>query len=293
MLLHCSAGSGAQWRVLAGQLAGQFQVLAPDLAGYGASPARAHGDFDTLTGHALALVRLLDRAPGPVHLVGHSFGGAVALRLALLLGDRLRSLTLIEPVAFHMLRGGAGEDAAALEAVRTVARSMARATRDGQGAARAMHRFVDFWNGEGTWDAMEAGQRAALAAQAPQVVADFDAIEAEPTRRAALRSITAPTLVLQGGRSPAPALLAARRVAQAIPGAQRVRLRDAGHMAPITHCEMVNLLLTAHLELAQERARNHANRGHVLRHPREPATVTDPIRRHAARHSPPVLVAQR
>jgi hypothetical protein len=54
---------------------------------------------------------------------------------------------------------------------------------------------------------------------------------------------------------------------------------------------MVNLLLTAHLELAQERARNLAERVHVLRHPREPVTAPDPMRRHAARRSPPVLVA--
>ena len=289
MLLHCSAGSGAQWRTLASQLAAHFRVLAPDLAGYGASPARAQGDFATLTGHALALARLVDAEPGPLHLVGHSFGGAVALRLAMLLGERVCSLSLIEPVAFQLLRG-AGGDAGAYAVVRGIARAMAADLSAGNGAA-AMHRFVDFWNGEGNWAAMDGDRRAQLAAQAAQVVADFDAIEAEPTRRAALRAISAPTLVLQGGRSPAPAALAVRRVAEAIPGAQRVRLRDAGHMAPLTHAEMVNLLLTAHLELAQERARGRRNRTHGARLARETTPAADPIRRHGARPQRPIIAA--
>ncbi len=259
LLLHCSAGSGAQWRRLAGRLRGAFRVLAPDLSGYGASPPRDPVESITLTWHALLAARLVDACPGPLHLVGHSFGGAVALRLALMLGPRLRSLTLVEPVAFQLLRGEHARDAAALARVRGVAKAMSHDLRHDRPAA-AMGRFVDSWNGEGTWATMGTARRAALAAKAQEVVGDFGAIAGEPTRRDGLARLTAPTLVLHGGRSPLPAAVTARRVAVAIPGARRVRIRDAGHMAPLTHPEMVDPIIATHLEQAERRARRARGR---------------------------------
>src|SRR6185503_3141479 len=73
-------------------------------------------------GQEAALVRaLLDRYDGPAHLVGHSYGGAVALNVAHSRGAMLRSLTLIEPVAFHLLRDG-NEAASAARGVRAAPR---------------------------------------------------------------------------------------------------------------------------------------------------------------------------
>jgi pimeloyl-ACP methyl ester carboxylesterase len=252
LLLHCSAGTGAQWGELSEELAGSFRVLAPDLHGYGTSTLHQRMPL-SLTGHAMLLARLLEDDSEPVHLVGHSFGGAVALRLAMLLGAQVRSLSLIEPVAFQYLRGGNGPDAASYSAVRTLAEDMRGRVDAGQPQA-AMRRFMDYWNGEGSFDALIPRQRDALAAQARQVIDDFAAIDSESPQADLQSSIQAPTLLLQGGRSPMAALLTTRRVAAAIPNAQRVRIRDAGHMAPVTHSEMVNVLIKAHLQFAEERA---------------------------------------
>lgn len=260
LLLHCSAGTGAQWRALAAQLAGSFRVLAPDLPGYGGSPA-LEGPRAGLRDHAFALSRLLDDAHGPVHLVGHSFGGAVALRLATLLGRRVRSLALVEPVAFQHLHGAGDLEAAACAHIAAVARDMREHVARGRADA-AMRRFVDSWNGDGSFAALEPARRAALAASAAQVIDDFDAIDADTPPPGELASIRTPTLVLHGGRSPPAASTIARRLAAGIPAAQRVRIRDAGHMAPVTHAEMVNLLLTAHLEFAEHRARRERAGAH-------------------------------
>jgi pimeloyl-ACP methyl ester carboxylesterase len=98
--LHCSLGSGHQWSRLAEELTGKHQVITPDISGYGSNDV---GRFLLPTTMAEEVDLLSDRlgeAVGPIHLVGHSYGGALAFKIATdsPLAGRVRSLTLIEPV---------------------------------------------------------------------------------------------------------------------------------------------------------------------------------------------------
>src|SRR5688500_438233 len=82
VLLHSSGSSNAQWRALAEGLSARFRVIAPDFYGYGATehwPGR--GPFQ-LEREAEIVRAMLGRAGEPAHLVGHSYGGAVALHFA-------------------------------------------------------------------------------------------------------------------------------------------------------------------------------------------------------------------
>jgi pimeloyl-ACP methyl ester carboxylesterase len=111
------AGSGRQWAGLAETLREEFQVIAPDLCGYGATTHwPGYGTFNLGVEADLvgALIRQLKK---PAHVVGHSFGGVVGLQLALRFPEHLRSLTLIEPAAFHLLRDGDDEDERALRQI--------------------------------------------------------------------------------------------------------------------------------------------------------------------------------
>ena len=111
LALHCSGSSGRQWDAYAGLVPGGMRWVAPDLMGYGAAPDWKSGTPVTLKAEALRLEPLL--GGGNVHLVGHSYGGAVALEMALRWPERVRSLTLYEPVRFALLLhdGGALEPA--------------------------------------------------------------------------------------------------------------------------------------------------------------------------------------
>jgi pimeloyl-ACP methyl ester carboxylesterase len=103
--LHCSLGSGRHWASLAEELAGKYVFIAPDLSGYG-NDAGAFGLPTTLAEEVHLLNDRIYDAAGPIHLVGHSYGGAVAFKVATdsLLAHRVRSLTLIEPVLPTILR---------------------------------------------------------------------------------------------------------------------------------------------------------------------------------------------
>ena len=243
ILLHCSAGSSAQWRGLVERLSGRFRVLAPDLYGCGAT-ARWPGREPFRLEHEAGIVRaLLERAAAPAHLVGHSYGGAVALHVARTRPDLLASLTLIEPVAFHLLRR---HDAAALAEIGEVAAGVAAALVSGDYLG-GMARFVDYWSGPGAWAGMPEERRTGFAGQLAKVALDFHATLGEPASLEDFARMALPTLILQGSGSPRPARRICELLAGVLRDARCETLPGAGHMAPLTHRESVNRLVSERL----------------------------------------------
>ena len=95
VLLHGQPGSGADWQQVADRLPGGLGVLAPDRPGYGAS-AQAAGGF---AAGARAVVAELDaQGIDRAVLVGHSYGGGVALATARLAPERVEALVLLASV---------------------------------------------------------------------------------------------------------------------------------------------------------------------------------------------------
>jgi pimeloyl-ACP methyl ester carboxylesterase len=226
-------------------------VFAPDLCGYGAAaPWPGNGAFSLA--HEAEVVRsIVDRAGEPAHLIGHSYGGAVALHFARRHGARLRSLALIEPVAFHLL----GERADIVAVAEGVARAVASGDYVGGFGA-----FVDYWSGPGSWAAVPEAKRVALASRLPKVALEFHATLTEPAGPAAFTGIDLPTLLIQGSLSPRPARRVCEVLARVLPDARLITINGAGHMAPLTHAEQVNGLLDIHLNSGGAKHETHQHR---------------------------------
>jgi pimeloyl-ACP methyl ester carboxylesterase len=103
--LHCSLGSGREWNKLAAELDGKYQLLTPNIAGYDTNTCALDLPL-TLAEEVRFLSDQLNEAAGPIHLVGHSYGGAIAFKIATdsPFAHRVRSLTLIEPGLPALLR---------------------------------------------------------------------------------------------------------------------------------------------------------------------------------------------
>ena len=94
--VHGLSGSATNWTDLAGLLAPRAAGIAVDLPGFGLSRPPASRDYSP-AGHADALLRFLAGRGRPVHLLGNSLGGAVALQVAARRPDLVRTLTLVSP----------------------------------------------------------------------------------------------------------------------------------------------------------------------------------------------------
>jgi pimeloyl-ACP methyl ester carboxylesterase len=241
--------SGRQWRRLVGLLAPSYRVVVPDLLGSGENPPwpdRTPFDFSL---DVAALGELLDSLGAPAHLVGHSYGGLLALTLARQRPAAVRSLAVYDPVAFGVLH--ATPDEAGLDDLER-ARANPVFHDDARGGGEAWFEvFVDYWNGPGSWRVLPAAAQAAFLRVGRKVYLEVCSLLSDRTPPAAYARIRAPTLLLGGERSP----VAARRViailAGAIPRARTRVLAGAGHMGPISHVAEVNALVAEHIAAAE------------------------------------------
>lgn len=256
ILLHGSAGSAGQWRALRALLEPRHRVLAPDLIGYGRSSAWHGRRAPRIDDEVEIVAALLDRCQRPARLIGHSWGGVVALQAALDMPDRVVDLTLIEPVAFGLLDSGGLADARLLAEVHLLAGEIAAALADGEPEA-GMARFVDYWNGAGARAALSPQRQAELAGRGSRVVDNFRALLRRPSLLPHLHQLPIPTLLIGGALSPAPTRRIVERLGNALPLARTRIIAGAGHMAPLTHAEAVNAAILSFIRPAS-RARHAA-----------------------------------
>ena len=103
------------------------------------------------------LDKSLSSAKGPLHLVGHSYGGAIAFKIATdsPLADRVRSLTLIEPVLPTLLRENPA-DRRLHDLFAQLARNVSADLWNGM-YMEAIDRFLSYWNGSGPAEPLKSG----------------------------------------------------------------------------------------------------------------------------------------
>ena len=163
----------------------------------------------------------------PPHLVGHSYGGVLSLRIVQSALADVASLTLIEPGAYPLL-DAAGETEALAEAEAINFGFIETAPRDPETAFRS---YIDYYtDGPGSWDALPEKARARLLDIRENVVAGLAAVHAEPMPLDALSRISLPTRVLQGAATTRSHARICAVLARTIPGATLDLVDGAGHM---------------------------------------------------------------
>lgn len=245
MLLHSGAASHRQWRPLIAALGRGWHIVAPDLIGHGETPVPDHGR-PTLEKEVALLTALLERMDGPVHLVGHSYGGAMALELARRQPHRIASLAMYEPVAFSLLRNSRRREA--WHEIASVAQRHIELVENGDPRAAAIA-FLDYWVGPGALLAMPEHMQAYVTGCMGTVAGEFrELLQARETTVVDLKSLAIPVLLLCGSETTLAARGVVAELYRLLPAARHVNLAGAAHMAPVTQPGRVNPYLIEFLQ---------------------------------------------
>lgn len=236
--LHSNASSSSQWRALMDTLSPGHHVLAPDALGAGKSPPWPTDRVVSLRDEVDLLAPVFARAGDPFALVGHSYGGAVALVAAVVAPHRVRALALYEPTLFSLIDAQAPPPNEG-DGIRAAVAG-AGAALDAGDADRAAECFIDYWMGAGAWAATPAARKPSIAASVVNVRGWACALLGEPTPLDAFARLPVPVLLMVGADSPASSRGVCRLLTQALPQLEVVEFEGLGHMGPITHPDRVN-----------------------------------------------------
>lgn len=235
LFIHCSLGSVATWSKVQAPLLSKLAMTAFDRPSHGDS-AQWTGDGGPAGLHTLTTMIAADLIDGRADIVGHSYGATVALRLALDLPHRVRSLTLIEPPLFTLAKGTRAWEAhqAAMDGFDT-----ALAAGDDERAARI---FQAAMNPDAPWESLRASTRDHLVRQIGRIGEERGVTTEDApglTAPGRLEGITQPVQLIEGSASPAIVNRVHDALAARVPLAQRVVVMGAGHMSPLTHPENI------------------------------------------------------
>jgi len=222
VLLHSALGDSRLWRRQVDALQDRFDVVAPDLPGFGESPmpTEPFSFVEAVTRHL------------PGMLVGNSLGGAIALRTALAHPELVQRLVLIDAGLpdwqwTEEMRDYFAREEAAVEA------------GDVDGATEVN---LEFWVAPEHRDEVRPQQRRALELQTAHEEPGLVWPELPP-----LSSLDMPTLVVIGDQDKADFLVIGRHLAEEIPGAELAVVEGAGHLVGLDRPDELNALLLGFL----------------------------------------------
>jgi pimeloyl-ACP methyl ester carboxylesterase len=241
LLLHGSPGNAQSWARVGVRLAERYRVVAPDLPGYGETPPQAPEEAPDVGYTCTLLERLIRHVGAPAVLAGHSYGGVVALAVALRSHVSVGALALFEPVALPvLLLTDAWESFHSAQAVfDDYAASFAG------GNTRAIQRMIDFWFGAGAFDRLPEAVSTALVQATATNIHDVRATLRERYTPEAFHRLSMPVVTIVGERSPAITHQIARIITAHAPSGSLVQIERANHALTTTHVDAVVHTLTS------------------------------------------------
>jgi len=260
VLVPGSCSTGAAWRPIVAQWENGFRCVTTSLLGYGGTAERRTAVDADISHEAEVLEAVIRRAACPVHLVGHSFGGLVALAVALRNRVKLLSLAIIEAPAAELLRSlGEHEH---YRAFRAMTQSYFAAFHAGETAA--IGSMIDFYGGAGTFATWPQRVRSHAVETTAVNILDWAGVYGFQPPPGSLAKIEVPTLVLRGGASHKAVQRANELVGRCMQKASVVTLAGAAHFMISTHAEEVAWMIAHHVTCKEPMSKMAAERSSVF-----------------------------
>jgi pimeloyl-ACP methyl ester carboxylesterase len=249
-----SCSTGVAWRPVISQLEQNYRCVTTSLLGYGGTTERRGSLLTDISDEAEIVEAVVRRAGGPVHLVGHSFGGVTALAVALRKRVGLLSLMVLEAPAAELLHQM--KEWAHYCAFREMTGNYFAAHYAGD--AEAIGSMIDFYGGPGTFASWPERVRSYAVRTTQTNILDWADVYGFSLTPARLKAIDVPTLVMRGSRSHPAMLRVNELLARSIGGASLVTVEGAAHFMISTHPEDVAREIGRELKRSEMHSRSVA-----------------------------------
>jgi len=234
VFIHGSFASTSTWKKLVAELAKDHLCISIKLPGHSGMPDPEDFAEPTLeTEFAVIEAAIAELTDQPVHLVGHSYGGVVALALAMKGSVAIERVTLFEPVAVSVLvAAGEGDANQQLQAFLQGYREAARA-----GEMHACARVIDFWGGEGSFAALPAALQDGMVPYTDNNLRHWQLCLGQRYTMADYGQLTLPVALVCGGDSNTIAQTISRQLHQHLPNSRYQEIVGASHFMVTTHAQ--------------------------------------------------------
>lgn len=232
IMLHSSLSSARQWSPLVKKLEQEHLVINIDILGYGRADRVVDEENYNFDVEIQRINVIIDKIipQQNYHLVGHSCGGAIALKLAVEAPQRLLSIALYEPVPFHLLAQGSEERAQSELFAASVA------IEDNHQAAEI---FTNYWNREGFFKSLPDKMQNLMARDMPKVSLDFKGLMAETYTLDDLVNINCRVLLMVGEFSPQLSKSLTEKIESMLINVSHHTVKS-GHMGPVSHSDIIH-----------------------------------------------------
>jgi pimeloyl-ACP methyl ester carboxylesterase len=238
-----SFGTPAAWRGIQKRLPEGYRFISTSLCGYGGTEETRTLDVATFDEQLRVIKTIAERGGGPLHLVGHSFGGTICLAAALAGDLDIASVATFEanPLALMQAR-----DPALYEAARSMSQAFEAAYNAGE--ADASGRIIDFWGGAGSFAAFPDVVKDYCRATTFANVLDWRSAFTFNATTADYAALEIQTLLVRGAEACPEMVMITEALGASLPRVTPAIVEGASHFLITTHAEACATLLGDFLE---------------------------------------------
>ncbi|WP_019528872.1 alpha/beta fold hydrolase [Dasania marina] len=233
VFIHGSFASHAAWKKFVEQLSPQYHCISIKLPGHGDAPAIADHSPATIRTETTLISQIINTLTDqPVQLVGHSYGGVVALALALENTINISKLSLFEPVAGWLLQQAAHTQPE-ITALNKFLTGYRQAVAEQQ--IHACGQVIDFWGGQNSYAALPDFIKDTMTPMTSENIRHWDICMNLAYTLQDLQQLTMTTQLIYGDRSNPILHTLAQLIAEAIPNSQLQCIPGASHFLVNSH----------------------------------------------------------